>query len=119
MKWTDDDVATLRRMYIEGKSRIDIALDLDRSPASVKSRLQLEPWTPEEMDLRAQASRERRRKPEAGNRVQLERLSSDPRPAMDTIAERDYRAGLMPRDLTAAICGDPLPGYSALERRWS
>ncbi len=26
------------------------------------------------------------------------------------------RIGLKPRDLTAEICGDPLPGYSALDR---
>src|SRR5258708_32651 len=31
--------------------------------------------------------------------------------------DRDYRAGLEPRDLSAALFGDPLPGYSALERR--
>lgn len=37
----------------------------------------------------------------------------------DALAERDQRLALMPRDLTALICGDPLPGYSALERRES
>lgn len=31
--------------------------------------------------------------------------------------DRDERMSLAPRDRTAAICGDPLPGYSALERR--
>lgn len=33
------------------------------------------------------------------------------------LAEREYRLALAPRDLTAALFGDPLPGYSALERR--
>lgn len=33
------------------------------------------------------------------------------------IEERDRRLALEPRDLTAAFFGDPLPGYSALERR--
>lgn len=32
-------------------------------------------------------------------------------------ADRDRRLGLTPRDLSATLCGDPLPGYSALERR--
>lgn len=32
------------------------------------------------------------------------------------LAERDRRAELLPRDLTSALMGDPLPGYSALER---
>ena len=33
------------------------------------------------------------------------------------LAEREARLALSPRDLTAAIAGDPLPGMSALERR--
>ena len=32
------------------------------------------------------------------------------------LAEREARLALSPRDLTAAIAGDPLPGMSALER---
>lgn len=33
-----------------------------------------------------------------------------------TLREWRNRLELRPRDLTAAICGDPLPGYSALDR---
>ena len=33
------------------------------------------------------------------------------------LAEREHRLALAPRDITAALFGDPLPGYSALERR--
>lgn len=33
------------------------------------------------------------------------------------LREQDYRLNLEPRDLTAAFCGDPLPGYSALDRQ--
>jgi transposase-like protein len=36
---------------------------------------------------------------------------------LDVMAERDERLAKQPRDLTAAFFGDPLPGYSALERR--
>ena len=32
-------------------------------------------------------------------------------------ADRDARKELRPRDLTAQLLGDPLPGYSALDRR--
>lgn len=32
------------------------------------------------------------------------------------LADREHRSWLEPRDLTAAFMGDPLPGYSALER---
>jgi hypothetical protein len=35
----------------------------------------------------------------------------------DVLAERDYRQSLKPRSLTAAMFGDPLPGFSALDKR--
>lgn len=35
----------------------------------------------------------------------------------DELADRERRYSLRPRDLTAALTGDPLPGYSALDRR--
>lgn len=35
------------------------------------------------------------------------------------IRDRDYRANLAPRDLTAAYFGDPPVGYSALDKRVS
>jgi hypothetical protein len=35
----------------------------------------------------------------------------------EVIADRDRRMSLGPRSIVAAIAGDPLPGYSALERR--
>lgn len=38
-------------------------------------------------------------------------------PPAHIIAERDERIKRAPRDLTAAFFGDPLPGYSALDRR--
>lgn len=38
-------------------------------------------------------------------------------PPQHVLNERDRRNRIRPRDLTAAIFGDPLPGYSALERK--
>lgn len=35
----------------------------------------------------------------------------------DLLAERDRRACLEARDLTSSLMGDPLPGYSAFDRR--
>lgn len=34
----------------------------------------------------------------------------------DVLAEQIHHNGLHPRDVTASICGDPLPGESVLER---
>lgn len=38
-------------------------------------------------------------------------------PTPHEVLDRDRRAGLAPASLTAALFGDPLPGYSALDRR--
>ena len=44
-------------------------------------------------------------------------LSPSVRPCPLALADRDRRAKLEPRDLTASFFGDPLPGMSALDRR--
>lgn len=51
---------------------------------------------------------------QAGNNATL---ADRPRITEAALADRDRRQTLGPRDLTAAFCGDPLPGYSALDRR--
>lgn len=44
-------------------------------------------------------------------------VKPDERPSKGALAERERRRALVPRDTTAAILGDPLPGLSALDRR--
>jgi hypothetical protein len=44
-------------------------------------------------------------------------LSPSVRPCPLALADRDHRAKLEPRDLTAWFFGDPLPGISALDQR--
>ena len=44
-------------------------------------------------------------------------LSPSVRPCPLALEDRDRRAELEPRDLTAWFFGDPLPGMSALDRR--
>jgi hypothetical protein len=44
-------------------------------------------------------------------------LSPSLRPCPLALADRDRRANLEPRDLTAWFFGDPLPGMSALDLR--
>ncbi len=38
-------------------------------------------------------------------------------PPSVVVEDREQRKNLVPRSLTALICGDPLPGCSALDRR--
>ena len=39
------------------------------------------------------------------------------KPDPAAIADRDRRYSIHPASITAALCGDPLPGMSALDRR--
>jgi hypothetical protein len=72
--------------------------------------------TPEQLARRREKQREydriRNGPTGAGHKPQ-------PRPRPKTIEDRDRRADLQPATLTARIFGDPLPGYSALDRRSS
>ena len=47
--------------------------------------------------------------------IQDHRVEIEPPPAV--LAERDQRMCLFHSSPTQALCGDPLPGYSALDRR--
>ena len=47
------------------------------------------------------------------------RHAADPRISVPSASEQQWRhrQALAPRDLTAAVFGDPLPGFSALDKR--
>ena len=88
---TPDEVHTARRMRREGKTIQQIALHMNRSRALIGDACRgYEPL------------------------VQQAPVVNVPE---SVLAERAARLALSPRDLTAAIAGDPLPGMSALERR--
>lgn len=103
--WRDAEIGFAIQARFDGLSNEEIGIELDREGQAVTMFFQryrnvistgktLEQWR---ADLRA-----------------LPRPSViDPR----TLAERDRRVAAGPRDLTAAICGDPGLGRSALERR--
>jgi hypothetical protein len=59
-------------------------------------------------DARQRDARAQRRKVETATFI---------KPPDNVIRERDYRAGLQHTSLTEAYFGDPLPGYSALDRK--
>ena len=89
---TPDEVHTARLMRREGRTIKQIALHMNRSRALIGDA------------CRGHA-----------------RLVQQQAPVVNVpdsvLAERAARLALSPRDLTAAIAGDPLPGMSALERR--
>ena len=105
-------------MLQSDKSSEEIGAHLGRSTASVEHKRYSLKMSPEKR--KAQLDRLRRwrvmhgrsDRPMAG--VDPTVFLRDPTPPA-TLEDWERRGALEPRDLTAAICGDPLPGYSALE----
>lgn len=95
--WTPQEVATLMRMHRAGEQNVRIARALGRPPSSVAAKL----------------DRELGRARVTASAVSI---VADARQRA-ALAERDRKATLAPRSLTAAFFGDPLPGCSALDRR--
>lgn len=118
-KWTEEDIATLDRMLAQGYCNAEIAPKVGRSKYAVQTYRRDRARTDEDKAAKRRRANElarlRNDKPKTGRLAFGERIIDRPTP--DILRERDRRLALPPRDLTAAFCGDPLPGYSALERR--
>lgn len=117
-------------MLKSGKTYKDVAEELRIPILSLRNKAKWEQMSPERRARKRDKAREyrgyylREIKPKRA----YEPLHTPPRlqfaierpahkPSEKLIADRDYRLSLPPRDLTAALLGDPPPGYSALERR--
>lgn len=115
-----------KAMLDVGKSVEDVSVHIGVELQVLKNKIRWENMSADEIERRRIRMRENRRYQrrqgkglrewDRAPRLQMERPSAI-RPAPGVVEERDYRLSLAPRDLTAAFCGDPLPGYSALDRR--
>lgn len=95
--WTDEDTALARKLLAEHGTYAAVARIMGRSSTTVGDWLQ-------------------GRRSGGEYRVKViknEQMCIPP----EVLADRDRRRDLNHRDLTAAFFGDPLPSYSALERR--
>jgi hypothetical protein len=118
--WTTKETQTLLRMRRLGATFEQIAGVLRRSESSTEGRYRFFYLDAEKKSRRAEQVRARRR----AERVLLRRGRDAPvnrvetvKPDIEAIADRDYRRGLAPASLIGTVVGDPLPGYSALDRR--
>lgn len=110
--WSAEDIALALSLNAGGK-RAEISGRLGRSPHAVRVKLQKLLMTPERHQARLATERRRYQ-----SRVPARDAESvSPRPTDAEIQDRNRRLAIAPRDLTAAMFGDPLPGCSALERR--
>lgn len=121
MSWNVILDLRLRRLFLAGEPRWFIADACGVDQKTIANQLKNHRFT----KIEREARRERYNK----RRAQIERedwkyvyqgyavRKEEYRPSEEALAERAQRLSQAPRDLTAALCGDPLPGYSALERR--
>lgn len=116
--WTAEEWQSAQDMRSQGLGFDDIAVRLGRSGKAVREKFAKNDLTPEQRQQRAEYRRRQRSMGTKTKQIAGMTFSAPlTKPANPAFAERDYRLSLTPHDLTAAIFGDPLPGYSALDRR--
>lgn len=108
-------------MRAQGFTVAEIATALGRKETQVRHRLRWDAITPAEKKRRSEASRVRQRMYRAGKQIRARQNviqeTEIHRPTLEMIRDRDARAMLPYRDLTAAFFNDPPLGLSALDGR--
>lgn len=121
--WSRQEYERAMEMINAGRSREDVAAEFGRTVEQIRKKIEYEnmpEWKREEYRVRVNA---KRREISATKPRPMRRENRRPdvriieRGPPEIFEDRAYRVGLSPRDLTAELCGDPKPGYSALERR--
>lgn len=114
-KWTDEETATLFQMRREGHSFRDIAAVLGRPVKAVRAKFEMTNESDEQREIRLQRRRSRYKATRpVGTKARVHdpaRVVESGRPTEDMLAERNRRLAL-----SEPAFGDPLPGYSALDK---
>lgn len=102
-RWTPEEWQEAKRLRMLGKPYWWIAFTLKRATLTVQQKFKREA--------------ERLRNPKVGTAASVRHIKRPDFVPASVLEDRDRRADLPPRDLTAAFFGDPPVGYSALDRR--
>ena len=105
LRWTDQESSRAVHLYWKGKTHPEIAADIGRTASSIASHLESIDWGRAPRGFIGQ------------ERVIKMADTSGPPISEWQQRDRDRRAALSHPTYTAAFFGDPLPGYSALDRR--
>lgn len=118
--WSAEEWQRAQELKASGSDYDQIAELLGRSRKAVKAKFQHMHRTPAQQEHRIEyqrRKRDRKREYQKSGRQAAGLDNARELPAGEIFIERNERLALQPRDLTAAFCGDPLPGYSALDKR--
>lgn len=131
-RWKPEDW-TLARQLLQTNTIEFVAKQLGRSHMCVKEKLRWENMSEEKRQARRDHINAKRRAaavlvirvpqkrgPKPRGDIEATRIHFEavgPKITAEQQADRDARYAISPRSLTAAFFKDPLPGYSALERK--
>lgn len=117
--WTQDEITRALEMRSRGMTPEKIGHALARSSKAVRTKFSWLAMSQSQRVKRNEYERARR----MGQDKTLTKIAGitfeahKSRMPEEVSSERNSRFSIAPRDLTAAFFGDPLPGYSALDRR--
>lgn len=119
--WTKGEWQRAEELLQRGHSRSEVALVIGKTPEQLRQKIAYEEMSGEKRELIRQRINARRRERTAGlpPKVVRQRVFTPllERAPPEVFIERERRRATAPRDLTAAFFNDPLPGFSALDRR--
>jgi hypothetical protein len=110
-RWTKEQIKIAVEMRESRKNFREIGEVLGKSPKAVSVKLTKMKMSGAQIEHQYTYQRERLRAQHTTPN------SGGANPSQAALDDRALRLGIAPRDLTAAAQGDPLPGYSALDRR--
>jgi hypothetical protein len=117
-RWTPEEWQKTKAMLDQGMDRNVVAKAIGRKLGCLKEKIRWEGMSAEQRAARLKHIREKRQAASvSGECAHKRRVVAEPFVCGIAAADRDIRKTIMPRDLSAAFFGDPLPGYSALDKR--
>lgn len=114
--WTDEDTQTLIAMQAAGHSHADIGRAVNRSGPSVKEKWRWIRRSAEIMEARRERTNGVRRENRRSESAEPNHIVIRQQPVPDQLfVDRERRLSAQ-RTITGFLCGDPPPGFSALDR---
>jgi hypothetical protein len=115
-KWQPEEWIRVKNL-IDRKHNLDyIALVSGRSKEQIKGKIRWETMTEEKKQERRDRLNAYRNKERGSNKRVKPPIMTHRAPPPELLAEREMRL-MAPQTLTGALCGDPPPGFSALDRK--
>jgi hypothetical protein len=115
-RWKAYEWQRVKALLDRGHTIASVALMTGKSDLQIRDKLRWESMSEADREVRAAQIKARRKAEYVPSVPRGDYSTTASRPAPELIADRDRRLAIS-RTITAAICGDPPFGYSALDRK--